>query len=381
MRRFISNRPRSLLAQVPVLIATVCAGAAIEADDRPAAGGSAAATASASALEPAPAAVVLPAVTEYPQVSMAAFTREYRSRPLAPACGASDAVVAIEKALDRRDIELHFSETSLRDVVDQLRNELKLTVGLDVKALEEAGVDLDMPITFSQSGTSLRSALNRMLGQVDLAFTIADESLVLTSKEAAWERPVVRLYPLPWGIAARAGAEMGALLDLVVATVEPNTWDANGGLGAIRPVDVGGETVLVVSQTQETHARIEGLLRGLHQRAFAEFGDAETPRAAVPVCRVLRVSDAPTRAALAEKLVDLCNASLGRGGDPDAHVDEVGESLVVRSVSPEFHALAARMAAAVTGVVRHGTGAFGGATQAVEGGGSAADPSAGAGPF
>lgn len=73
-----------------------------------------------------------------------------------------------------------------------------------------------------------------------------------------------------------------------------------------------------------------------------------------------RVTDAPTRVALAEKLAALCNAPLGGTGDQDARVVEVGESLVVQSVSPEFHALAARLVAAIAGVTRHGPGALGG---------------------
>jgi hypothetical protein len=377
MRLFLFARRTSLVACGPALIATAFAGVAIRAEEQPAADAVAPAAAGVSA--PEPAARPAPAITVYPQVSMASFTREYRSRPLPLAGGANEAVAAIEKALDRRDVNLHFSETPLRDVVSQLQDELKLPVSLEIKSLEDAGVDLDLPITFTQSGTSLRAALNRMLGQLELSFTIADESLVITSQEAAWEHPVVRLYPLPWGIAAEADRGLKPLLDLIHTTIDPDSWDTNGGPGSIKPVGDLGDVVLVVSQTQEIHAEVEGLLRGLHQRAFAEFGDAETPRAAVPVCRVLRVADAPPRAALAEKLVELCNASLGRSGDPDARVTEVGESLVVQSVSPEFQALAARMVAAIAGVARPGHGGGAAVMGGIGGGGPAPTETEGGG--
>ena len=48
--------------------------------------------------------------------------------------------------------------------------------------------------------------------------------------------------------------------------------------------------------------------------------------------------------------MELCNESLGEAGDAAATVGAIGQSLVVQSVSPEFHALAGRMVAAITGV-------------------------------
>jgi hypothetical protein len=108
--------------------------------------------------------------------------------------------------------------------------------------------------------------------------------------------------------------------------------------------------MLVVSQTQEGHWEVEGLLRGLHQQALAEFGEPHSLRAATPVSRAYHIADAATLKALSEKLVKLCNESLGEAGDPAATVGAIGQSLVVQSVSPEFHALAGRMVAAITGV-------------------------------
>jgi len=68
------------------------------------------------------------------------------------------------------------------------------------------------------------------------------------------------------------------------------------------------------------------------------------------VSRVYCVADAATLQALSEKLVKLCNESLGAAGDSAATVEAVGQSLVGQSVSAEFHALASRMIAAIAGV-------------------------------
>ena len=53
------------------------------------------------------------------------------------------------------------------------------------------------------------------------------------------------------------------LIDLIQSTVQPQTWDAQGGPGAIRPFDTN--LSLVVSQTQEVHEEIADLLEQLRR--------------------------------------------------------------------------------------------------------------------
>jgi hypothetical protein len=290
------------------------------------------------------------AITTHPQVSMTAFTRAYRSRSSQAFASASDAVPAIEVALDKPALGFEFNEMPLREVIAKIRDAHGIPLELDQKALENAGVDLDTPITHHTSGISLRSALRLLLDNLDLTWHVRNEVLQITTREVESEHPTVRLYPLPWGIAAQPRPDIQALIDLLTSTVRPETWDCEGGYGSVRPVGEGGETMLVVSQTQEGHWEVEGLLRGLHQQALAEFGEPHSLRTAMPVSRAYHIADAATLKALSEKLVKLCNESLGEAGDPAATVGAIGQSLVVQSVSPEFHALAGRMVAAITGV-------------------------------
>ena len=290
------------------------------------------------------------AIPTHPQVSMTAFSWVYQSRSSTASATAGDAVPAIEAALDKPGSRFEFNEMPLRDVIAKIREAHSIPVELDHRALEDAGVDLDTPITQHISGISLRSALRLLLDTIDLTYRVKNEVLQITTKEAEAEHPTVRLYPLPWGIAAQARPDVQALIDLITSTVRPERWDCAGGYGSVRPIGESGETTLVVSQTQEGHWEVEGLLRGLHQQALAEFGDSNSPRAATPVFRAYHMADVSTLNALSEKLVKLCNDSLGEAGDPAATVGAIGQSLVVQSVSPEFHALAGRMVAAITGV-------------------------------
>ena len=352
MKRLVVTRPVFLVTAWLLAFLTPWACVAVHAEGQQVVNAAAATPDTASQSQSATASSpVQPAeITTYPQVSMTAFSRVYRSRSSTASATAGDAVPAIEVALDKPGSRFEFNEMPLRDVIAKIREAHSIPVELDQKALEDAGVDLDTPITQHISGISLRSALRLLLDNIDLTYRVKNEVLQITTKEAEAEHPTVRLYPLPWGIAAQPRPDVQALIDLITSTVRPETWNWAGGCGSVRPIGESGETTLVVSQTQEGHWEVEGLLRGLHQQALAEFGDSNSPRAATPVFRAYHIADVSTLNALSEKLVKLCNESLGEAGDPAATVGAIGQGLVVQSVSPEFHALAGRMVAAITGV-------------------------------
>ena len=276
--------------------------------------------------------------------------RTYRSVPVGDAAMAA-AREKIETALTRPFDKADFNETPLRDVVADVRERLKIPVVLDGRALEEAGIDSESPITFTGQGMTARAALRRVLGDLDLTALVRDEALVITTREKAGEELDVRLYPLPWGYRMQGAVDFQALIDLIQNSVGgPGDWADGGGNGVIRPLGDGAAALLVVTQTAEVHDAVEGLLRGLHEQGLAEFGGREDASAGkTPTVRVHHVADEAVRRDLAQKLVELCNTSLPHGADPQAKVTMVGECLAVQSVTPEFHALAGQLIRSVAG--------------------------------
>lgn len=322
------------------------------------------------AAPPTPAVVVEPPRatlrTVHRQVSRLPLTRDYRSVPVGDA-----ATVAAHARIDVAlatvvDTDTNFTETPLRDVVAQFRELLKVPVVLDHKGLEDAGIDLDTPVTFTGQGTTARAAMRRILGDFDLTWVVRDESLVITTKEEAGGNPENRLYPLPWGYSTQGAIDFQSLIDLIQNTIGGHgVWADGGGIGAIRPLGEGVDAVLVVSQTSDMHDEIEGLLRGLHERALAEFGGPhDLPAAKTPTVRIHHVADEAVRRELALKLVELCNASLPYGADAQAKVTVVGECLAVQSLTPEFHALAGQLIRSVAGEKVQWTSSPGGDEQA-----------------
>jgi general secretion pathway protein D len=67
----------------------------------------------------------------------------------------------------------------------------------------------------------------------------------------------------PGGLGGGAQPDFASLIQLITSTIQPTTWDENGGPGAIYPHF--NNLSLVVSQTQQVHEEIEELLQQLRR--------------------------------------------------------------------------------------------------------------------
>ncbi len=67
----------------------------------------------------------------------------------------------------------------------------------------------------------------------------------------------------PGGLGGGVAADYDSLIELVTATIAPESWDEVGGPGAVQPF--AGNLSLVISQTQEIHEQIADLLEQLRR--------------------------------------------------------------------------------------------------------------------
>ena len=81
-------------------------------------------------------------------------------------------------------------------MIDRLQNEHRIPIMLDAKALKEAGIEPDAPVTCWIHDLPLRSALRIMLGNLKLEWTIWSNVVWITSPEKAEsdEFRVVKVY-------------------------------------------------------------------------------------------------------------------------------------------------------------------------------------------
>jgi hypothetical protein len=187
--------------------------------------------------------------------------------PAAAPTFADESEDAILKTLEQ-PTDCDFRATPLREVVAYFSKKHKLHITLDSRALDEAGVKAEAPVTRTLKDVRLRSALGLALDDLELAWIIRDEALVITSKDAAAAFLVTKLYLVPDLVIptdARGNVIEGVeddyewLEEVITTTVAPDSWAEAGGPGTISAL----RRALVVSQTQANHRRVEYLLAGL----------------------------------------------------------------------------------------------------------------------
>jgi hypothetical protein len=187
-----------------------------------------------------------------------------------------DAITAkIRQELDK-PTTLDFVETPLNEVIAYFADLHKIPIQLDTKHLEEAGVAGDTVVNSHLTGVKLRNALDLMLENLDLAWIVKNQVLVITTKDAASEHLVTRVYPVADLVQIDGDCvHYGELLKAVTSTVDPGGWDEVGGPGSIEAF----RGSLVVHQTESTHEKLVDLFRQLREPAVV------TAREDVPAIR------------------------------------------------------------------------------------------------
>ncbi len=274
--------------------------------------------------------------TMHPHPSVADALHAYR--PMRPDEGAAGK--AIRARLRARCERLDFEETPLNDVVVHLREALGIPVRLDLRALDEAGLDPHAPITAAVQDVSLGAALRTILGGLDMAYVVRDEQLVLTTRDGAEQVLSLASYPIP------LTDDGASLARLITATVAPETWGAVGGPGMIE-LDTCA-TRLAVSQTERVHEQVADLLAAMHGIHADDAADGErTP----PLAHTVYVVPQPAvREHLVEHLVGVCNDALGEAGDEAAAVTTADDRVIVQSEVFAFQCYAAQVVRSLVGI-------------------------------
>jgi RNA polymerase sigma factor (sigma-70 family) len=179
----------------------------------------------------------------------------------------SDNVKEIERALER-PVSLKYQDAPLGQVLDDVRARHGLNLAIDRPALDEAGVSLQRPVSVRLSNVSLKSALNVVLHDAQLAYAVRDGVLVISTPAVCAGKLMRKVYPVRKLLGRDANEAV--LIRLLTRTVKPASWDVRGGSGTVEYYPVG--RALVVSQTPDVQEQVEDFLASLH--ALAE-GRAE----------------------------------------------------------------------------------------------------------
>jgi hypothetical protein len=191
---------------------------------------------------------------------------------------------------------LDYPETPLNTIASIISEEFDIPIKFDTKALEAIAVSPDVEVTVSLQNVTLRSALDLMLGQVeDLTYIVDKEVLLITTEDEANKRLEVRVYRVD-DLVREDGAKsqpidedrFDALHDIIVSTVEHDSWTENGtGEGEILNFAPG---MFVIGQTHRVHEQINELLAEIREVKGAieaqAPGESVSPR---PVTRGFKI--------------------------------------------------------------------------------------------
>ncbi|NQT17789.1 MAG: hypothetical protein HQ582_33855 [Planctomycetes bacterium] len=188
---------------------------------------------------------------------------------------------AILEALDEPS-EAMFIETPLLDVLDYLTHAHDVNIIVDQNGLDDAGVADDIPIDLDVAKIPLRSVLALILEPLELTWTIRDGVLLVTSEEEAEQELVAKVYNVADLIVYRdekdeLWEDYDTLIDAIITTLDPDTWQNEGGLGSIEGATFGAAKVLVVRQNYQVHQRVARLLEDLRAVAQKTPGDGKPP--------------------------------------------------------------------------------------------------------
>jgi hypothetical protein len=188
---------------------------------------------------------------------------------------------AIERALASPTC-IEFIDAPLSDVIDSLKDLHRIEIQFDKKALDDVGITDDTPVTKNLRGVSLRSALNLMLRDLNLTWTIKDEVLLITTPEEAEPWLITKVYDVADLVVCRKDDDelwddYDTLIEVVTTTVRPTTWDYAGGPGSISGAGLGTAKVMIVNQARDVHEEIARLLADIRKIA-QKTPDEEPPR-------------------------------------------------------------------------------------------------------
>lgn len=211
-------------------------------------------------------------------VQTAARTAENESSTVTPPKGSFESYSTEEREFQdaiyrkmQRIVDWKFDDDErISTLTELLRKELDCEVLVENKALEEVGIDAehDLPVRGTFSRVSMQQALEHMLRQLEMDWTIEGRALVISTQEELESRLIVRVYDVRDLVVTGnfEHVDFDQLIELIIGTVACDTWAQNGGGNADAwPFRVDGIHALVVSQSARVQRQIEVLLHDLRQ--------------------------------------------------------------------------------------------------------------------
>ncbi len=181
--------------------------------------------------------------------------------------------ISISRTMQQPVVGLQFDGVGLKNAAAYLSRKYRIPIIVDARALDLVGVAADLRIDLSADGVSLGQALHIALAPHELAWTILDNSVVITSLEETALRQRFRVHLIRDLLADKQKEPKdtyfdyhSSLVESIVETVSPEDWDVNGGAGSIQILE--NIDAIVISQTEGLHQQVNRHLTKLRQEGW-----------------------------------------------------------------------------------------------------------------
>ena len=167
----------------------------------------------------------------------------------------------IDAKLDRV-AELNMKNTPLKEIPAILR-EKQIPIVMDEEAVENSGVQLNLPFSLSFTGlVSYRAVIGLIFEQLGLTYVVGPEQITITSQTAAEKLLETREYDLkPLLALSKEGEKLAPLIGVMT----DGPWEQTDGAGGT--IEAKPNTI-TIRQHQPGHRQIENMLHQI-QRALA----------------------------------------------------------------------------------------------------------------
>ncbi len=216
--------------------AIVCLGGVLAVAQTQAVGDSADPQIAAAAVQGEP--VGSPAESTLPVVGADPFAIEGKDAARQRDCG--------ERMVDalRQGSRVECIETPVRDILTHLASDHNINIVLDLRALDEAGIDQDVKTSRSLEGMPLARTLDFVTGDVDLIWCVRHNVVLVTTHRAAPRYATVYKIRTP----------VKGLREDITHSMDYFSWNSVGGIGSLASVS---PNLLVIAQSCDVQRRIE----------------------------------------------------------------------------------------------------------------------------
>jgi hypothetical protein len=204
------------------------------------------------------------------------FPKDWATRVATREAGMMPATSKKEKEILsalNKEYTVDYKGAAFFEAIEQLSTALGVPILLDKNSLADALVTSDTQVNFSIKGVKGRTILRKVLGEVGLAYIVKDETIQVVTERQAKETMVTKTYflgsliaggpltnsNLRWmpGISQfEALQNVLSIVNLIQTTVDPPSWQANGGPGTIS--FHAPSMSLVIRNSAEVHGMMGG---------------------------------------------------------------------------------------------------------------------------